>query len=573
MTNAFKNIKWKEVGATVAGTITGVADFFIGLFTNLDAGSVGKAIGDTLKGFFNQMSSWLKNLDTKKLGKDVPIKIVEFLDGLDITGVLKGLGSFFWELIKKSITFNIGLGEGILNLIIGAITGGDYDFDDLINFGKKIAQKIREGIDKIGLLDWLDDFKNGIDDALEALGLDPIFREKIDLRGLAETAGMTVATIGQTIGSQILNGYYQKDYAQRNIEYNQSVSSGYDPASAIRNAVSAGLDPSLAALIGSNSAKGITATVDAFTVSDNGRRSLRDIVSGIVTTNNVSTLGVASAAQTAFASLVAGQRLTGNVHTVQPIGSAIGNLVASVAGQRLTGNVHTVSPTSSAWSNYYREVQDYGLSGTVTRLQVAANAAIAGAVAGSAITLALSRLATGGVVSNGRVTNWNSIPKYASGTVNAHGSLFVAGEAGAEIVGNVNGKTEILNKSQMAQAMYSASVAGMIESAKYINAKMAECANAVISAITYTSDSEVAARSGGLYDDPDDNVSTLIDGVREGVYEATAQQNDLLRQQNEILLDILAKDNTAQISTNSVVKALAQKNRRDGKYVVPVGIT
>ena len=569
LTNAFRDIKWGTVGKTVAGAVTGITDFFIGLFTNLDAGSVGKAIGDTLKGFFNHLSSWLKNLDTKKLGKEVPIKIVEFLDGLDLTGILGSLGTFLWGIIKKAFTFKLGLAEGILNLIIGTISGGEVDFDDIVNFGKKIGQKIWDGLKSVGLTDWIDDLKDGIDAMLEALGLDPIFTKKID-KDVAKTAAMAALTVGQTIASQVRNGIGQKDYAQRNIEYNQSVSNGYDPASVIKNAISAGLDPGLAALIGSNSAKGVTATVDAFTVSDNGKKSLKDIVSKIVTANNVSTLGVTNAARSAFAGVVAGQRLTGNVTTVQTAGGAIGNFISSVAGQRLTGNVTTVSPTSRAWSNYFDEVKNYNLTGTVSKLQLAANVALAGV---AAATFALSRLATGGVVSNGHITSWNSIPKYAGGTMNAHGSLFVAGEAGAEIVGNVNGKTEILNKSQMAQAMYSATVAGMQAFAAKVANKLAESANAVISAITYTSDSEVAARSGGLYDAPDDNVSTLIDGVREGVYEATAQQNDLLRQQNEILLDILAKDNTAQISTNSVVKALAQKNRRDGKYVVPVGIT
>ena len=46
--------------------------------------------------------------------------------------------------------------------------------------------------------------------------------------------------------------------------------------------------------------------------------------------------------------------------------------------------------------------------------------------------------------------SWHDIPQYASGTMNAHGSLFLAGEAGPEIVGHVGGRTEVLNKSQIA---------------------------------------------------------------------------------------------------------------------------
>ena len=48
--------------------------------------------------------------------------------------------------------------------------------------------------------------------------------------------------------------------------------------------------------------------------------------------------------------------------------------------------------------------------------------------------------------------NWHSIPQYASGGA-PHGSLFVAGEAGAELVGHIGGRTEVLNQSQIAASI------------------------------------------------------------------------------------------------------------------------
>lgn len=69
----------------------------------------------------------------------------------------------------------------------------------------------------------------------------------------------------------------------------------------------------------------------------------------------------------------------------------------------------------------------------------------------------LFKKAKGGVYQNGR---WSNIPQYAGGTTNA-GSVFVAGEAGPEIVGHVGGRTEVLNKSQLASTMYSAVVAAV----------------------------------------------------------------------------------------------------------------
>ena len=50
---------------------------------------------------------------------------------------------------------------------------------------------------------------------------------------------------------------------------------------------------------------------------------------------------------------------------------------------------------------------------------------------------------------------WHSIAQYASGGFPNHGSLFVAGENGSELVSNINGRTEVLNQSQIASAVAS----------------------------------------------------------------------------------------------------------------------
>ena len=72
------------------------------------------------------------------------------------------------------------------------------------------------------------------------------------------------------------------------------------------------------------------------------------------------------------------------------------------------------------------------------------------------------RRALGGILSNGI---WQNIPQYAGGTSNAHGSLFLAGEAGPEVVGHVGGRTEVLNKSQLASSIYSAVQSAMAPAA------------------------------------------------------------------------------------------------------------
>lgn len=70
----------------------------------------------------------------------------------------------------------------------------------------------------------------------------------------------------------------------------------------------------------------------------------------------------------------------------------------------------------------------------------------------------LLRREKGGVFSNG---SWSNIKQYANGGSPSHGTAFVAGEHGAEIVGHINGRTEVLNQSQIASTIYSAMISAM----------------------------------------------------------------------------------------------------------------
>ena len=65
---------------------------------------------------------------------------------------------------------------------------------------------------------------------------------------------------------------------------------------------------------------------------------------------------------------------------------------------------------------------------------------------------------TGGAFYGG---SWHNIKQYANGGMPSHGSMFIAGERGAEIVGNINGRTEVLNQSQIASTIYNAMISAM----------------------------------------------------------------------------------------------------------------
>lgn len=141
----------------------------------------------------------------------------------------------------------------------------------------------------------------------------------------------------------------------------------------------------------------------------------------------------------------------------------------------------------------------------------------------------LPQKALGGILQS---SFWRNIPAYAGGG-SPHGTMFVAGEAGPEIVGHIGGRTEVLNKSQIASAIYSA-VSDAMREAIYslgysILQNMAECTNMVIANMANIVDA--IYRSGNLtsernvqfagmpvsYTVPDTNKVSMPSGGSSGI--------------------------------------------------------
>nr|DAO34696.1 MAG TPA: minor tail protein [Caudoviricetes sp.] len=116
----------------------------------------------------------------------------------------------------------------------------------------------------------------------------------------------------------------------------------------------------------------------------------------------------------------------------------------------------------------------------------------------------------GGAVGN-VVDFFKNIFGFASGGFPDAGQLFIAREAGAEMVGSLGGHTAVANNDQ------------------------------------------------------------IVEGIREGVEAAMERQNQLLRRQNELLQALLEKEGSAEINVSSFYQAVNRTNQRNGKTIIPVG--
>ena len=116
----------------------------------------------------------------------------------------------------------------------------------------------------------------------------------------------------------------------------------------------------------------------------------------------------------------------------------------------------------------------------------------------------------GSTDSKGNYKNEIKLKEAANGGFINTGELFVAREAGPEMVGTINGRTAVANNDQ------------------------------------------------------------IVQGIASGVAQAQSAQNALLREQNSLLRDILNKG--SGISTGSIASAFERANRREGSTIVAVGV-
>lgn len=106
-----------------------------------------------------------------------------------------------------------------------------------------------------------------------------------------------------------------------------------------------------------------------------------------------------------------------------------------------------------------------------------------------------------------------SLPRlYAEGGFPDVGELFIANESGAEMVGRIGNRTAVANKDQ------------------------------------------------------------IVQGIRSGVSDANAEQNALLREQNELLRAILAKDTSTKLDGKTLLKSTEKAARQRGVVIMAGGV-
>ena len=110
------------------------------------------------------------------------------------------------------------------------------------------------------------------------------------------------------------------------------------------------------------------------------------------------------------------------------------------------------------------------------------------------------------------ISGGSSSKAYASGGFPDTGQMFIARERGPELVGTIGNRTAVANNAQ------------------------------------------------------------IVQGIASGVADANQEQNTLLREQNELLRAILAKEGTVKIGNKAIKKAYDTASRQSGASIMPGGV-
>lgn len=109
LNGAIGKINFSTLGATLTTAFTNAIDFLIGFITTFNTFQLGESIKNFIVGAFNKASEWLDTKDFKLLGNTVTYKIIGFFNGLDPAEVASSVGGFISKALTKASDFIKGI--------------------------------------------------------------------------------------------------------------------------------------------------------------------------------------------------------------------------------------------------------------------------------------------------------------------------------------------------------------------------------------------------------------------------------------------------------------------------------
>ncbi|MCM1364660.1 MAG: hypothetical protein NC122_05090 [Faecalibacterium sp.] len=552
------NSAFSAIGSTVANLIKTAVENWYSFVKSFDFGSLGIAIGNSLNNFIKEMNAenqktgltgWESVIDTVKLSfqglATAVSKLVYKIDWKTALETSANIGNNIAnavnDILEKSDFTTIG--KTVARLVKMAITSwnsfiGDLDFSQL---GVKISDAINSFIYKMNEVDpktgfsgWdelidsisktVSQIGKAISSAISGIDKNSISDAIDDLMYSAWAAGWN-SVIDKISENDLLfwvkmfkvPDHVKKDVTERGEEVGKTFTAG------VQNSTKINPTKIIDQLTSKDAKKEYTASgstvASSFNTGFNGYKFNMNsaVKNNLYLKDKVTYTSSGSSAASTFNSGFKGYKFNMN--------SAIKNNLY------LKDKVTYTSSGSSAASSFNTGFKNKGFSGLYTAIKdslfgKSTNYTGQGSSSASSFSDGFQKgldkkTFKGKVVMSAedvQLARANTIlsmtvNKKADGGFVPQGQMFIAREAGPELVGSIGGKTAVVNNDQIVQS------------------------------------------------------------VSNGVYAANQEQNALLRQQNALLTQMLAKNTnvTAVVSTSSITSGVDRYNRRVGKIVIPVG--
>ena len=543
-------INWKEVGETLSAGARGILRVFINAIEQTDWGQIGRAVADILGSIdwggiihdvFEGLGAINGAIDAFLGGliADALTGAVEYFQGKAeecggniVLGVLKGIGDAI-----------VGIGKWIIDNIFAPFFKG---FEDA--FGISSPAKEMEPIGEYiwaGVLNGIVNSVKGIKKWVKRNILSPLYKalsgggsgKKLELEATVNFVKKTGQTLGKLIGTAVTAVVTFLKKTGQNLEklIGTAVTAVVTFMKKTGQSLEKLIGTACTAVVtfmkktGQNLEKLIgTACKAVVTFSKKTGQSLEKLIGtackAVVSFSKKTGQSLEKLIGTACKAVVSFSKKTGQSlekligtactavvtfqkKTGQTLNELIGKACTAVVtfmkktGQTLNGLIGKVC---TATVNFVKQTGQT-LNSLIGSVCTATVNFVAGAgaklrellgLAGGGVIIddAIHVFGSGGVITGARATWWDNVQKYGSGTNRAHGTAFIAGEAGPEIVGHVNGRTEVLNRSQIADAIYHAvlsAISGTVSAlAGYVGDRLTACANGIISTL-YTVTSTV----------------------------------------------------------------------------------
>lgn len=442
-TGIFRTFDWSGLGDTLGTAVTGLFDTLNGIFYNTDWKALGKGIIDGIGAFFKAikwksigksisgalhslltfLTGAVKEIDWEKTIEYIGTSIVDFFKGFDWKGLAGDIGEFLGTALKSVVNLAKAIGE----LIADGFSNAKEYFQDKI---EECGGNIPKGILK------------GITDALKNIGtwikkniFDPFVKGFKDAFGIHSPA-KKMKPLGANIFLGVIDGWKEKiktfSFSKLAKEALKLIQKGFNGAKSVVNVAISLIKKgwtTLKKFVGEIGAKAFSlakkgwTTVSKF-VGEIGKKTFSLAKKGWTTVSKF----VGEIGKKGFGLKKDGwttlNKYVGKLDKVAvKLYKSGWKSINSFVGTTVKVGIQLIKDGWSSFKNWLGIGNDNSSSKRT------------------------AKKAGGGIYTGGM---WHNIAHYAVGTENAPaGQLFIAREAGPELVGTIAGHTSVMNNDQI----------------------------------------------------------------------------------------------------------------------------